>query len=69
MMDIKNEIPNNLKIAFCSLKERVKRLDTIEESKIGNSQSKVLGKKNKLNPKQVVARFYRNKIIKDISCK
>ncbi len=40
-INIKNEIPNNLKIAHCSIKERLLKLDAIEESKIGNSQSNV----------------------------
>ena len=41
MMDIKNEIPNNLKIAHCSLKERVLKLNAIKKSKKDNSQSNV----------------------------
>ena len=40
-INIKNENPNNLKIAHCSLKERVLKLNAIEKSKKGNSQSNV----------------------------
>ena len=60
MMDIKNEIPKNLKIAHCSLKERVLKLDEIKKSLMNTSKSIVLGIKKKLNPQQVVAKMYQN---------
>jgi hypothetical protein len=39
MMDIKNEIPNNLKIVHCSLKERVLKLNEIKKSLLNTSKS------------------------------
>ena len=59
-INIKNEIPKNLKIALCSLKERLLKLDEIKKSLMNTSKSIVLGKKKKLNPQQVVAKMYRN---------